>query len=76
MVYLGGPRGRNGTRSRGIYLHDPPPGYHPPRTKTPFRIRQRQAREERLLLRVTTVVLVLLVAAMAVFVALMIAGYH
>jgi hypothetical protein len=76
MVYLGGPRGRNGTRSRGIYLHDPPPGYHRPRTKTPFRIRQRQAREERLLLRVTTVALVLLVAAMAVFIALMIAGYH
>jgi hypothetical protein len=76
MVYLGGPRGRNGTRSRGIYLHDPPPGYHRPRTKVPLRTRQRQAREERLLLRVTTVVLVLLVAALAVFFALMIAGFH
>ena len=76
MVYLGGPRGRNGTRSRGIYLHDPPPGYHRPRTKVPLRTRQRQAREERLLLRVTTVVLVPLVAALAVFFALMIAGFH
>ena len=76
MVYLGGPRGRNGTRSRGIYLHDPPPGYHPPRTRTPSPIRQRQARQEWLLLRVTTVVLVLLAVAMAVFIALMIAGYR
>ena len=76
MAYLGGPRGRNGTRSRGIYLHDPPPGYHRPRTKVPLRTRQRQAREERLLLRVTTVVLVPLVAALAVFFALMIAGFH
>jgi hypothetical protein len=76
MVYLGGPRGRNGTRSRGIYLHDPPPGYHRPRTKVPLRIRQRQAREERFLLRVTTVILVLLGAALAVFFALIIAGFH
>jgi hypothetical protein len=76
MVYLGGPRGRNGTRSRGIYLHDPPPGYHAPRPRTPLPSRRRQARQEWLLLRVTTVVLVLLVAAMAVFIALMIAGYH
>ena len=76
MVYLGGPRGRNGTRSRGICLHDPPPGYHRPRTGTPLRIRQRQARQEWLLLRVTTVVLVLLAVAMAVFIALMVAGYR
>jgi len=27
MVYLGGPIGPR--RRRGIYLHDPPPGYHP-----------------------------------------------
>jgi succinate dehydrogenase hydrophobic anchor subunit len=39
-------------------------------------IRQRQARQEWLLLRVTTVVLVLLAVAMAVFIALMIAGYR
>jgi succinate dehydrogenase hydrophobic anchor subunit len=41
-----------------------------------LRIRQRQARQEWLLLRVTTVVLVLLAVAMAVFIALMIAGYR
>ena len=76
MVYRGGPRGRKGTRSRGIYLNGPPPGYHPPRTRTPSPIRQRQARQEWLLLRVTTVVLVLLAVAMAVFIALMIAGYR
>ena len=76
MAYLGGPRGRNGTRSRGIYLHDPPPGYHPPRARIPLRSRQRQARHEWVLLRVTTVILILLAVAMAVFIALMIAGYR
>ena len=31
MVYLGGPRRRRGgAGAKGIYLHDPPPGYHPP----------------------------------------------
>ena len=48
----------------------------PPRTRIPLRIRQRQARQEWLLLRVTSVVLILLAGAMAVFIALMIAGYH
>ena len=38
--------------------------------------RQRQARQEWLLLRVTSVVLILLAGAMAVFIALMIAGHH
>ena len=74
MVWLGGPRGRRAGRTRGIYLHDPPPGYHPPRPHIPLRERQRQFRREYLLLRVTTVLLLLLVAAMAVFIALMIAG--
>jgi hypothetical protein len=76
MVWLGGPRGRRGGRSRGIYLHDPPPGYHQPRPHVPLPVRQRQARREYILLRVTTVILGLLVAAMAVFIGLMIAGYH
>jgi hypothetical protein len=76
MVWLGGPRGRRGGRTRGIYLHDPPPGYHPPRPHIPLPVRQRHARREYILLRVTTAILGLLVAAMAVFIALMIAGYH
>jgi hypothetical protein len=70
MVYLGGPR-----RRRGIYLHDPPPGYRPPRPRVPLKDRQRQAREDRILLRVLTVVLVLTVAAVLVIVSLIIATH-
>ncbi len=76
MVYLGGPRRRKGTQGRGIYLHDPPPGYRPPRPRIPLQERQREAREDWILMRVTTVILVVVAAAMAVFIALMIAGYH
>jgi hypothetical protein len=35
MVWIGGPR-----RRRGLYLHDPPPGYHPPRPRMPLKDRQ------------------------------------
>jgi len=62
MVWLGGPRGwRLGRRARpsGIYLHDPPPGYHPPRPEIPLKDRQRQARQDWVLMRVATVVLIL-----------------
>jgi hypothetical protein len=76
MVWLGGPRGRRVGRTRGIYLHDPPPGYHPERPHVPLPVRQRQARREYVLLRVTTAILVLLAGAMAVFIGLMIAGVH
>ena len=75
MVWLGGPRGRGG-RSRGIVLHDPPPGYRRPRPRVPLKERQREAREDWVLMRVLTVVLILAAAAMAVFIALMIAGFH
>jgi hypothetical protein len=61
MVYLGGPTGPR--RRRGIYLHDPPPGYHPPRPRVSLKDRQRQEREDWVLLRVMTVVLVLLAVA-------------
>jgi hypothetical protein len=73
MVWLGGPRGwlPGNTRSRGIYLHDPPPGYHPPRPEIPPRDRQRQARQDWVLMRVATVVLILVaVAFMVIMVAL------
>ena len=76
MVWLGGPRGwRPGlrARSRGIYLHDPPPGYHPPRPEIPLKDRQRQAREDWVLMRVTTVVLILVAAAFLVIMLLIIA---
>lgn len=75
MVWLGGPR-RGAGRTKPIVLHDPPPGYRPPRSRIPLRDRQRKARQDWVLMRVSTVVLVLLAAAMAVFIALMIAGYH
>ena len=73
MVWLGGPRGRAG-RTKPLILHDPPPGYRPPRV--PRRSWLINDRQERVLLRVTAVVLVLAVAAVAVIIALMIAGYH
>jgi hypothetical protein len=75
MVYLGGPR-RRGALSRGLYLHDPPPGYHAPRLEIPLKDRQRKARRAWVLMRVATVVLVLVGAATAVFIVLVIAGVH
>jgi hypothetical protein len=75
MVWLGGPWGKGG-RTRGIVLHDPPPGYRPPRPKIPLKERQREAREDWVLMRVATVVVVLAAAAVAVIFVLMIAGYH
>ena len=75
MVWLGGPRGgRPGnTRPRGIYLHDPPPGYHPPRPEIPLKDRQRMARQDWVLMRVTTVVLILAAIAFMVIMLLIIA---
>jgi len=80
MVWLGGPRrGRlrgnqpDLIRQRGIYLHDPPPGYRPP--EMPAKDRQRMEREDRALLRAGTVVLVLAAAAFLVIVIVMIAMY-
>jgi hypothetical protein len=74
MVYLGGPRSRKGSRSRGIYLHDPPPGYSPPRPHIPFKVRQRKARQEYVLLRFTTVLLILLVVGFVVM--MLLAAMH
>jgi hypothetical protein len=76
MVWLGGPRGRRGsTRNRGIYLHDPPPGYHPPRPEIPLKDRRRQAREDWVLMRVVTVVLILVAVAFVVIMFLIIATH-
>jgi hypothetical protein len=71
MVYLGGPIGSR--RRRGIYLHDPPPGYHPPRPRLPLKDQQRKARQDWLLMRVAGVVLVLTAAAVLVIISLIIA---
>lgn len=73
MVYLGGPRRRRGTLGRGIYLHDPPLGYRPPRSRIPLKDRQRKARQDWILMRVTTVVLVLTAVAFVVLISLIIA---
>ena len=65
MVWLGGPRrpGRYSRRPGGIYLHDPPPGYQPPKARESLKDRQREAREDWILMRVVTVVLILTAVA-------------
>jgi hypothetical protein len=73
MAYLGGPIGPR--RRRGIYLHDPPPGYHPPRTEMPAKDRQRLARRDWILMRVATVVLILVAAAFMVIILMLIATH-
>jgi hypothetical protein len=76
MVYLGGPRRRRSAAgARGIYLHDPPPGYHPPRTRIPLKEQQRKARENYVLMRVVTVVLALSAGAFLVMMLVIIATH-
>jgi hypothetical protein len=75
MVWLGGPRRRTG-RTKAIVLHDPPPGYHPPRPRIPLQDQQRKAREDWVIMRVATVVVILVAAAVVVIFSLMIAGIH
>jgi hypothetical protein len=75
MVWLGGPRRSRGLRP-GIYLHDPPPGYHPPRPDIPVKERKRQAREDWVLMRVATVVLILVFAAFLVIMLLMLVTHQ
>ena len=75
MVWLGGPRrpGRYSRRPGGIYLHDPPSGYRPP--EIPSKDRQRQARQDWLLMRAATVVLILVAVAFIVIMFLIIATH-
>jgi hypothetical protein len=74
MVYLGGPRRRRGgAGAKGIYLHDPPPGYHPPRM--PSKELLRKARQDWVLEHVATVVLVLAAGALMVMLLLYIATH-
>lgn len=74
MVWLGGPRGGRG-RTKPIVLHDPPPGYRQPGLRIPLKVRQRQAREDWVLLRVTTIVLALAAAAFMVTILAIIATH-
>lgn len=73
MVYLGGPPSPR--KRRGLWLHDPPPGYHPPRPRVSLKQAQRQAREEYVLMRVTTVILVVVAAAVLVIIFLIFATH-
>jgi hypothetical protein len=77
MVWIGGPRRRRGSgRGGGLYLHDPPPGYHPPRPRMPLKDRQRIARQDWILEHVLAVVLILCAAAVLLIICLIIATHH
>ena len=81
MVWIGGPRGgprasRYSERRSGLYLHDPPPGYHPPQPEMPLKDRQRIARQDWILEHVLTVILILSAAAVIVIICLFIATHH
>jgi hypothetical protein len=77
MVWLGGPRRPSpwSRRPGGIYLHDPPPGYQPPKARESLKDRQREAREDWILMRVATVVLTLVVVAFVVIMLVIIATH-
>lgn len=76
MVWISGPRkGRPADRlsrgRRGLYLHDPPPGYQPPHSKMPLKDRQRIARQDWILEHVLVVILIPSAAAVIVIICLM-----
>jgi hypothetical protein len=77
MVYLGGPRGFWSRRGLAdpLYLHDPPAGYSPPKSKIPLKERRRNAIQNLILLRVATVTLALLLIAFLVLILVVIATY-
>jgi hypothetical protein len=81
MVWIGGPRRDPGDRlgrgRRGLYLHDPPPGYHPPAQRSmPLKDQQRRARQDWILEHVLAVVLILLAVAVTVIICVIIATHH
>jgi len=51
------------------------PGYHPPRPEIPPKDRQRQARQDWVLMRVATVILILVAVAFMVIIVLIIATH-
>jgi hypothetical protein len=69
MVWIGGPRGRG----KPLVLHDPPPGYRPPRRMMPLKERQRKARQDWILEHVLAVILILTAGAFVVIMLIMIA---
>jgi hypothetical protein len=71
MVFLNGPS-RGVSRAR---LHDTPPGYRPPRRRLPLPLRRQRARRDWILMRVTSLLLVPIAAALAVLIIIMIATH-
>jgi hypothetical protein len=70
MAFLSGPRRGVGR----VRLHDPPPGYRPPRERgLPAREQQRRMRRDWVIMRVATVVLVLAAVAFIVMIAVLVA---
>jgi hypothetical protein len=80
VVWIGGPRrdpeDRLGRGRRGLYLHDPPPGYHPPQPRMPLQDQQRIARQDWILEHVLAVILILSAAATTLIICLIIATHH
>jgi hypothetical protein len=77
MVWIGGPpRGLRRGGVKPLVLHDPPPGYRPPRPRMPLKERQRKARQDWVLEHILAVVLIPSAVAVAVIIVLMIAGYR
>jgi hypothetical protein len=80
MVWIGGPRRDPGARlgggPPGLYLHDPPPGYHPPQPRMTLKDRQRKARQDWILEHVLAVILTLCAAAVIVIICLIVATHH
>jgi len=80
MVWIGGPRrdpeDRLGRGRRGLYLHDPPPGYHPPQSRMTLKDRQRIARRDWILEHVLAVVLILSATAVILIICVIIATHH
>jgi hypothetical protein len=76
MVWLGGPRRRNVRGlSGGIFLNDPPPGYHPPQSTMPLKDRQRMARQNWILEHILAVILIISATAVLVIILVIIATH-
>ena len=72
MVFLGGNPSRRRTQLR---LHDAPPGYRPPPVRMSRQARQRELREELIVVRVATVAGVLLGLAVVAIIIVMVATH-
>jgi hypothetical protein len=70
MVWLSGWRA-NGVRP--IVLHDPPPGYRPPKQRIPEEEQRRRVGRDRVLIQAATVVLVITATAFLALIIVLIA---